>query len=76
MAAPKTGRLFFKSHGDCFIHATASFVKYWNFSLALVSIFTQLTLILTWAVYYCTTGGSGYSEGDTGQPSVHLLCVS
>lgn len=34
MAAPKTGRVFLRSHGDCFIHATAFFVKYWNFSLA------------------------------------------
>ena len=46
MAAPRTGRLFFRSHGDCFIHATASFVKYWNSSLALVSCLTQHTLIL------------------------------
>lgn len=38
MAAPKFGRLFLRSHGDCFIHATASYVKYWNFSLAQVSL--------------------------------------
>jgi len=38
--APKTGRLFLKTHGDCFLHATASWLKYWNFTLE-VSVNTR-----------------------------------
>ena len=30
---PKEGRVFLKSHGNCFLHATAPWLKYWRDTL-------------------------------------------
>ena len=37
MAAPQSGRVFLKTHQDCFIHGMAYLIQYWNFSLNQVS---------------------------------------
>lgn len=34
MGPPKSGRLFLKSHGDCFLHATAGWLSYASFKLS------------------------------------------
>ena len=82
MAAPKTGRLFFRSHGDCFIHATAFFVKYWNFSLAQASAAVSATFG-SWYLPYSSTPpslqeGLGIVKVTVGSPQerVFLSCVS
>ena len=33
MGPPKSGRLFLKTHGDCFLHATAGWLSYASFNL-------------------------------------------
>lgn len=79
MAAPKTGRIFLRSHGDCFIHATAFFVKYWNFSLAQVSSVPLELFCIRW----CISGlplqeGLGIVQVTLVHPREHvfLACIS
>ena len=43
MDALQYGRIFLRSHGDCFIHATDHWLKYWNASASRVSVHQLLS---------------------------------
>ena len=54
-APAKKGRLFLRTHGDCFLHATGSWLNYWPISLSSVSLLAILAgrLKLSVQVWVC-----------------------
>ena len=79
MSAPKVGRVFLRSHRDCFIHATASIVKYWNFSLAQVGHVYRVLLFANVRIQPLQLQeGLGIVKVTVGTPREHvfLACIS